>query len=1112
MEPTTGQRTRPFVGRTAEVAELRAGLADVVAGRGRLYLLAGEPGIGKTRSCQEVVGIARQLGVRPLWGCCHEGEGAPAYWPWTQVLRACMADAPRRLKETLRRHPEVSRLLGGADAPGPESATPPHARFQLFDGVTSVLKGAAGSEPLLIVLDDLHWADTPTLRLLRFLARALHDARILVVGTYRHTELAREHPLVEIAELGVGERIVLGGLREAEVARFLELSAGALVPDALVSAVYGQTEGNPFFVGELVRFLALHEASVDAPRGVSALAIPQSVREVTRGRLRALRPDCNRVLAIASAIGREFDVASLQPAVELPLAALMGMLDEAASAGIVETTGAGLGRYAFCHSLIRQVLYDELTPLRRIELHRRLGEVLETLYGPGRDEHVAELAHHFFEASLGGDADKAVDYATRAADQALAHVAYEEAAAHYERALQALAFRQPDERRRCALMIALGDARMRAGESDAAKRTLRQAAELARRLGSGDLLARAALAFGWWVEPGKTDHYLVDLLEEAAGALRAEESALRARVLAHLAAELWYSGTPERRAALSLEAVEMARRVGDKRALTFALSSRHLALWGPENVEERLAVAGEVVRLATEVEDTERVLQGRAWQVVDFLEIGDIQAVDVGIALCGRLATELRQPGYLWWAAVFRGMRALLDGRFAAAEALIQEALAIGQHAQNENATQVFATQMFLLRREQGRLAELEPAFKGMVQQYPDIPSWRCGLAMLYTQVGRTEEARKEFERLARSDFADLPRDLFWLIGMVLLADVCCSLGDRPRAARLYDLLLPYGERTVVTGRAVVCAGSAAHSLGILATLGGRFTDAERHFEQALAMNGRLGARTFAAYTRHAHAAALLVRGDPVARPRALALLADARATATEVGLGLLLRRIEALEADVPELFARAADAPAEAAAPPAGAARAEQDAVFRYEGRGWTIVYDGTTCRAKEANGLRFIARLLHNPGLELHALDLVADAAGAVGHDAPLRRALGDAGEVLDRQARAAYRQRLQDLRERLAEAKAAGAVEAGIRLEEEIEFLTRELSRAVGLGNRARRAGSVGERARLNVTRAIKAAEETLARLNPSLGRYLRTTIRTGTFCVYRPDPRRLVAWTL
>jgi tetratricopeptide (TPR) repeat protein len=1070
----------------------------MLAGRSRLYMLAGEPGIGKTRACQELAVIARAQGSRPLWGTSHEGEGAPPYWPWTQVIRSYVAgQAPRRAREVLRRHPLMAELLGSGELTAPGTVTSEQARFRVFDGVARFLEEAAGHEPLLIVLDDLHWADRSSLRLLGFLARELHETRVFLLGTYRHTEVTPDHPLTGIA----AERILLGGLRQAEVARFLELAVGGPVPEDLVSAVHGHTEGNPFFVGEVARLLALGDERTDLSRLTGRqLAIPPSVREVIRSRLGRLRPECNEMLAIASAIGAEFDVGCLERAADLPLERLMGLLGEASSAGIIEGVVRTAGRYRFCHALFRRVLYDHLTPLRRIDLHRRLGEILEALYGPDREDHLAELAHHFFEAAVGGNADKAIEYAIRAAERALAHGAYEEASRHYARALDALEWRSPDERRRCELLVALGDAEMCAGETTAAKRTLRQAAELARTLGAGELLARAALAFGWWVEPGRTDHYLVDLLEEAARALGEPESALRARVLAHLAAELWYSGTPERRAALSGQAVEMARRVGDKRALTFALSSRHLALWGPENVEERLAVAGEVVRLATEVEDTERVLQGRVWQVVDFLELGDIQAVDVGIALCGRLADELRQPGYLWWTAVFRGMRALLEGRFVPAEALIQEAFAIGQRAQTENATQVFATQMFLLRREQGRLPELEPAFKGMVEQYPDIPSWRCGLAMLYTQIERREEAHKEFERLARNDFEDFPRDLFWLIGMVLLADVCCSLGDERRGARLYDLIAPYAARTVVTGRAVVCAGSASHSLGLLARLTGRFAEAARHFEAALEMNTRLGARTFAAYTRYEYAR-LLLEQDAGARRKALDLMGRARDTAKELGMGLLKERI--------------AKSGALAEASAAGTARAggvaAGSAVFRQEGGSWTIAYEGMTVRVRDAKGIGFVALLLRHPGREIHALDLVAGGADEAGSGGPRRATLGDAGELIDLKARSAYRQRLTELRERLDAAKELGAADAAARLEEEIDFLTRELSRAVGLGNRVRRAGSAAERARLNVTRAIKAAEEAIAALNPALGRHLRARISTGTFCVYRADPERPVSWT-
>jgi hypothetical protein len=313
-----------------------------------------------------------------------------------------------------------------------------------------------------------------------------------------------------------------------------------------------------------------------------------------------------------------------------------------------------------------------------------------------------------------------------------------------------------------------------------------------------------------------------------------------------------------------------------------------------------------------------------------------------------------------------------------------------------------------------------------------------------------------------------------------------------------------------VTGRAVVCAGSAAHSLGILARLAAGHTEAERHFEHALAMNTQLGARPFAAYTRYEYASMLFARGDAVDRPRARELLGQARDTAMELGMGLLLERVERLERAE---SARAAAVPATRDRS-AASETARQHAVFRKEAHGWTIAYEGTSFRVKDSKGLGYVATLLRHPGVEFHALDLIAgDHASESGEpsDLSVRRDLGDAGELLDRKARSAYKQRLHDLRERLEEAKALGAADAATHVEEEIDFLTRELSRAVGLGNRERRAGSVAERARLNVTRAIKAAEEMITALNPLLGGHLRSTIRTGTFCVYQPDPGDRVSWT-
>jgi tetratricopeptide (TPR) repeat protein len=1152
-ESVRSRTTRPFVGRVRELAELRDGLADALSSRSRFFAIVGEPGIGKTRILEELAAEARGQGARVLSGSCHEGDGAPGYWPWIQILRAHAGSAhevaagsdPRfaRIAESM---PVASdRRLARSERIELESD-----RFRLFDDVTCLLEEAARSGPLVLAIDDMHWADRPSLLLLRFVVGRLRDARILGVVTHRPAEPGAAQPLAEVLrDAARVDRIRLEGLREQDVGRFMEVSLGSPAASHLKGAVHGLTGGNPFYVSEVVRLLAAEPSfeaiEDDAPRTASnaapgatpASSLPRSVREVLGRRLDRLGPDAKRMLTMASALGIEFDLAVVQSAAGLERERLMAVIGEALAAGLLRAVSGAVGRYAFFHALVRRSLYEDLTPLARIELHRRLAAILEVLPGT-RPDRLAELAHHFLQAAEGGDVDKAVEYASRAAAEALEGTAYEEAARHYEQALDALRLGETDEPRRAELLIGRGDAELRAGETAKARTTLLEAAALARRLGRGDLLARAALSFGWWVEPGRRDDRLVALLEEAASGLGDADSALRSRLLAHLAAMIWYADV--RQARVSREAVEIARRIGDDRALAYALSVRHLTLWGPENVAERLAVADEVVRLASDQNDTEGVLQGRVWLVIDRLELGDIQQVDVGIAACARLAESLRQPVYLWWTAVFRGMRALLDGRFEAAENLIPEALGIGQRVQSENALQVYATQMFLLRREQGRLAELEGAHRGMVEQYPDIPAWRAGLAMLYRETDRRDEARRELDRLAAHDFRDLPRDLFWLIGIALSSDVASWLGDERRAALLYDLLLPYADRTIVTGRAVVCAGSASQYLGALAATMGRCDEAEAHFERALAMNARLGTHPFTTYAEHDYARMLLRRDHTDDRRRARVLLERAAHTSQRLGMTFLHRKVAALRAELeagdPRSSAESgASVPrdAEAAAPDGTRAPVEIPScgVFRIDGASWMIEFGGAIFRMRDTSGMRFLAELLRQPGRELHALDLVAswlppphanaEGRGGAEPTADSARARsdhgaeslgpGDAGEVLDRTARLAYKRRIDELAERLAQAKQSGAIGEAARLEDERERLVHELSRAAGFGSGERRAGSTAERARLNVTRAIKSAERAIDALCPALAAHLRATIRTGTFCAYRPDPRTPVAWS-
>jgi tetratricopeptide (TPR) repeat protein len=400
----------------------------------------------------------------------------------------------------------------------------------------------------------------------------------------------------------------------------------------------------------------------------------------------------------------------------------------------------------------------------------------------------------------------------------------------------------------------------------------------------------------------------VERLEEAAELLGPGDSALRAQVLSRLTVALYYvPGACDRRIALSREALEIARGAGDPTTLGLALLGRHWALWDPDHLEERLAVATELVRLAERIGAREMTLQGRAWRVGMLLERGEIEAVDGEIEAYARLAAEVRQPAYQWWTPMFRAMRANLDGRFADAERLAQEGFAVGQQVQNRVAFAIYGSHLIFLRRVQGRLGELEAVMRGLVEQFPDVVGLRSPLAYVLGEVGRRDEARREFETLAADDFGALDRDLRWMPSICLAAQVCRRLGDAGRAAVLHDLLIPYAGRAVVNASgAGNCMGAVSHYLGLLCTTLGRWEEAERHFEDALGLNTRMRARPWIAHTRCEHGAMLLARGRPEDGARARALLAGALDHARELGMAGLLERIPALQTEfgVPGGFA----------------------------------------------------------------------------------------------------------------------------------------------------------------------------------------------------------------
>jgi tetratricopeptide (TPR) repeat protein len=1125
---TTAKPTAiPFMGRERELAALLGGLEEALGGEGRLFLLSGEAGIGKSRLADELALRARERGARILWGRCWEAGGAPAYWPWVQALRAYVREGdPEQLRAQLGAGaPDVAQMLPDVrelfhNLPDPPSLDPGLARFRLFDAVASFLGTAARDQPLVLLIDDLHAADEPSLLLLQFVAGELTNASILIVGTYRDLDASWQpsfvSSLAELTRARATRRLDLRGLPEDAVRRVVEGVIGISPPAPLVAAIHERSEGNPLFVAELARLLA-SEGRLEHLE-IGGIAIPEGIREVIGRRLDRLSAGCLELLTLASVLGREFGLAALENVTQLSGGDLVARLDEARSAQVATEVRGAPGRWRFSHALVREALYDDLGAADRMRLHRQVGEALEELYKPNPEPHLAELAHHFFHAAPAGEGGKAVDYARRAGDHAAGLLAYEEAARLYRMALRALELRDSGDETRCRLLLALGEVQDRGGDLSDARKSFLRAAETARKSDSSSLLAAAALGYGGrfvWSRSGD-DHRVVSLLREALTAISSEDGPLRARLLARLSGALRGHSSRELASSVSEQAVDMARRIGDPATLSYTLEGRFAAVWWPENPEERLEIATEILQLAKDGGDPERTAEGHDCRGCTLMELGEVAAADAELAAAAMLVEELGQPAQEWIIVHTQAMRALFFGRFDEAESLIRKALNLGQRSLRWEAVSTFRLQMFLLLREQGRLDEAEGIIKSSVAEYPTRSSPRCMMAHLYSELRRPVAARGAFEALAKDGFGDIPRDNEWLFSLSLLPEVVDYLGDVPRAAILYDLLLPFAGR-VSTIANEVSTGSVALGLGVLGSVMSRWDEAAGHFEHALEANERMGARPWAAHTRLAYARMLIARARPGDRERAKALLADAADASRELGMVAVGKRVSTLQEEVGLVPIPSAADPAPA---PDADPRHSMNA-FRREGEYWFIGFGDDTFRLKDSRGLRYLAVLLERPGQEMHALELTTTVLGTdlAPRGSTLSRKVvldargpGHAGELLDARAKAEYRQRLSELEEDVAEAEEWGDSERRARAQEEIDFLVNELAAAVGLGGRDRRASSDAERARVSVTKAIRSAMDRIRDHSASLGNHLATTIRTGTFCSYTPDPRIPVSWEI
>jgi DNA-binding SARP family transcriptional activator/tetratricopeptide (TPR) repeat protein len=888
----------PFVGREDALGWLQSEWSQARRGAGRLAVIAGEPGIGKTRLASELARAAHREGAVVLLGRCHE-EVLISYQPFVEALGRYAADvSPEVLFGQLGTSGgELARLVPGlaqafSDPPGP-AGDPDAERFRMFEAARSVIARASQAWPVLLLLEDLHWADKPTSLLLAHLVRSLQTQRVLVLGTYRETELGEPLAavLADVHRERALERLRLGSLHRGEVATMIAAWLGRTPPTHFAHALHRETEGNPFFIEEVLRHLievgAIDATEWDRLASFTELGIPDGVREAIERRLATLTPEARRVLTHAAVIGRSFSIDVLEPLAGEPV---LEALEEAAGHRIVEEEPGAPTRYAFAHALIQETLYASLSGSRRVALHRRIGAILEQQPDPP----LGELAYHFVAAAE----PKAVEYSSRAGRRALAALAYEEAVGHFERALELSG--SADDRTRCELLLGLGESHGKAGDFAQSRAALQGAADLARTTGLGTQLARAALGLAkGWVEQGTSDRAVVELLEEALVALPDTESALRAKLLGRLAMELHFSGEPERCQALARQSVAQARRLSDPATLAFALNAHHWAQRSQENIRELLAVSDEIVACAETSGELELALQGHSWRLVDLLELGRAEEVDDEMAACTRLADRLGQPFYRSWVAGLHPMRALMQGRFDEAEQLARAALAAAEAGGNWNGITASRVQLAWCWKDVGQGAghanEVERFVQDEVLNRPQsggaTAMWNGNLALFMAEAGLEARAREYLDRVAAWDDAQLRADVDGRSAAALAGEACALLGDARLAPRLYELLLPRDGLCILGGRGVYFRGAAARYLGLLAATLGRNDDAVRHLEAALETNARAQAPPWIARTSFELARALLARGHAGDEDRIAELLQRAERLAGELGMRSLAAR-----------------------------------------------------------------------------------------------------------------------------------------------------------------------------------------------------------------------------
>lgn len=896
-----------FVGRARELNVFDTVFARTLEGRRQILTVAGEPGIGKTCLAETLSEQAEGRGALVFWGRCYEEPGAPPFWPWVQILRELIAaSSPRELNhlagpagaELAMLVPELGSLLGAgnsalvaADAP-PESS---QARFRTLDAVAGVLRRTAEQVPIALIIDNAHWADKASLALLEFVAQELVNSRVLILVTYRDTEITRQNPLpATLGVLGSGDgaaRIRLHGLDRMGIAAVAEYMLGKPLPGSVIGIIDQQTDGNPLFVIELLRVLI--EESRDAGVDPIAVRIPDGVRETIGRRLSRLPPAVNDLLRAAAVIGRDFEARVLSHIAGAAIGQVIEGLDLAAGAGFVETTDRSVQAYRFTHALIRETLYDELATPERLRLHGLTGDALVALYPEDKRSQLSRIAHHYFESAALGNVEKAASFSELAGHEAMRLDAYDEAAVHFGNAIRLLRQSGLGSPHRLREVI-YQQARALTGTADFAEAIAVMTPALEDPELAQDEAWLADLLMQWIV---LTSHEMqaerLPLLRRIGERLPPGDSPARAKLMAVQAfAERTLGSVSGVRAKID-EAVAMARRLGDASTLSHCLRSSLLTLLSNSaDIDLRIALGDEFIAISPPGDNCERLAEALYLQACNLIEAGRIDAVYRLVEQFESLnAARLGFTEYR--ARALPIVLALLHGEYAGLEQGIEALRQVGQKTRGDDADGVFGVQMFMLNRDLGRL----PALAGAIESIAESQirrTWTPGLMLAFTEIGRRDAAAREFDKLAAEDFGTIPVDAMRIPTLVYCAETCTALGDSARAPRLYEQLAPFAA-TFATHHLAVCLGSTERYLGMLAATMGDTALATRHFEAALRANANGRAWPWLARTGHQFALALRRGGRAEDLVRAAQLLREAEQLAASLGMAGLSAEIDLL-------------------------------------------------------------------------------------------------------------------------------------------------------------------------------------------------------------------------